>query len=85
MSPASAMRFQSSLTDAIVARFGRADEVVRRAAEIGVHLLEELRHLVDKLARRLALLRGRLLDFLAVLVGAGQEQHVIAVEPLEAG
>ena len=27
--------------------------------------------------------RGRLLDLLAVLVGAGQEEHVVAVQPLE--
>ena len=40
---------------------------------------------VGQLARRDALARGRLQHLDAVLVGAGQEEDVVAVEPLEAG
>ena len=45
----------------------------------------EARHVaLDQLARRHALLGRGLLHLLAVLVGAGEEEHVIAVEPHEA-
>ena len=68
-----------------MALFGGADEVVVRA----VHPLDHGAKLHDvavhQLARGDALARRGLLDLLAVLVGAGEEKHVIAVEPLEAG
>jgi hypothetical protein len=69
----------------VVARLGGADEVVVRAVEGGHHALKQRCHLLDETGGRLALLLRRLLDLLAVLVGAGEEQNVIAVEPLEAG
>ena len=40
---------------------------------------------VEQLPRREALARRSLLNFLAVLVGSGEEEDVIAVEPHEAG
>ena len=66
-------------------RLGGADEIVVRAVERRRHLLESARVAVGELARREALARRRLLHLEAVLVGAGQEVHVLAVEPLEAG
>ena len=70
---------------AVVARLGGADEVVVRAIEHFHHGLEARHVALDKLARR-QLLPGRGLQHLAaVLVGAGEEEHVIAVEPHEAG
>ena len=49
-----------------------------------VHRLEARDVAVDQLLRRDALLGGGLRDLDAVLVGAGEEEHVVAVEPLEA-
>ena len=48
------------------------------------HLAKALRIAVGELARRQALGQRRLLHLQAVLVGAGQEEDVLAVEPLEA-
>ena len=67
-----------------MARLGRADEVVVGEAEQPRHLAKALGVAVGELARRQALLGGRLLHLEAVLVGAGEEEHVLAVEPLEA-
>ena len=48
-------------------------------ASIARHQLAELRRVaVGQLLRRDALALGRLRDRLAVLVGAGQEEHVLA-------
>jgi hypothetical protein len=69
----------------VVPRLGSADEVVVGAVQRLHHGLELRRHLGDEVGRRLALPFRSLLDLLAVLVGAGEEQHVVAVEPLEAG
>ena len=71
------------LRGAVVARLGGADEVVVRAAERRVHLLEQRRVAVGERARFEALARRRLLHLDAVLVGAGQEAHVVTVEPRE--
>ena len=70
---------------AVVARLGGADEVVVGQAERRDHLLEQRRIAVGQLARRELLPGGRLAHLRAVLVGAGQEIDVAAVEPLEAG
>jgi hypothetical protein len=68
-----------------VTGFGGADEIVIGTAERCHHVFEQLRHLLDEFGGAAALLAGRLLDLLAVFIGAGQEQDVIAVEPFEAG
>jgi hypothetical protein len=62
-----------------------ADEIVIGAAERLDHLLEERRVAVGKRARRQALTRRRLLHLDAVLVRAGEEIDLAAVEPLKAG
>ena len=67
-----------------VIRIGRANEAVEGAVEPLAHLAELRRHLVDKGFGRLALAGRGLLDLQPVLVGAGQEEHVIAVDALEA-
>ena len=69
---------------AVVARLGGADEVVVRQAEQPGHLAEALGVAVGQLARRQALLGGRLLHLQPVLVGAGEEIDVLAVEALKA-
>ena len=72
------------------------DMVIVRGADeavVGdVHQLPEIEHallagndLIDKLLRRDAGGLGLVLDFLAVLVGAGEEHHVIAAQTLVAG
>ena len=66
-----------------MARLGGADELIVRAVEQRRHLLEARGVAVDQLLRRDAFLRGGLRDLDAVLVGAGEEEHVVAVEPLE--
>ena len=73
------------LRRAVMALLGGADEVVVRAVQPLGHGLEARHVAVEQLPRRDALLRRGLLDLLAVLVGAGEEEHVIAVEPHEAG
>ncbi len=66
-------------------RLGGADIVVVRAVELLHHGLET-RHIArDQFARRNLLLGRRLQHLDAVLVGAGEEEHVAAVEPHEAG
>ena len=68
-----------------MALFGGVDEVVVRAVERLHHRLEARHVAVAQLAGGQALLGGGLLHLLAVLVGAGQEIDVVAVEPLEPG
>ena len=69
----------------VVLLFGRADEtVVRQMQRVGERL-EARGVAVGEFAHRHALLDRGLLHLQAVLVGAGQKEHVIAVEPLEAG
>ena len=67
-----------------MALLGRADEIVVGAAERLHHAAEDGRVPVRQLDRGDPLLLGGLLHLLAVLVGAGQEEDVLAVEPLEA-
>ena len=69
----------------VVARLGGADEVVVRAVEHLHHGLEARHVAVGEFARRQALLGRGLHHLDAVLVGAGEEEHVVAVEPHEAG
>ena len=62
---------------------GRADEIVIGQAHRLAQIAEALRDPVDEGLRVLARRDRRLLDLLAVLVGAGQEHDVAAVEPHE--
>ncbi|MEY9682014.1 hypothetical protein ABIF13_002788 [Bradyrhizobium elkanii] len=68
----------------VMRRLRGADEAVERDVEALVHLLEARRVAGREIVGRHSL-AGRGLDhLLSVLVGAGQEEHVLAVEPLEA-
>ena len=68
-----------------MALLGGADEVVVRAVQPLDHGLEARHVAVDQFAAAvMPSLRRGLLDLLAVLVGAGEEEHVVAVEPHEA-
>ena len=78
------MRRQISSDGAVVARLGGADEVVVGEVQRRGHLAEALGVAVGERARRQALLGRRLLHLQPVLVGAGEEEDVLAVEPLEA-
>ena len=64
---------------------GGANELVVRAVEPLHHGLETRHVAFDQLLGRKLLLARGLQHFHAVLVGAGQEQHVVAVEPHEPG
>ena len=65
-------------------RLGGADEIVVGEVE-RLAIARNARELRSASAlRRDALLDGRLLHLQAVLVGAGEEEHVLAVESLEA-
>ena len=73
------------LRRAVVALLGGVDEVVVRAFEPLHHRLEQRHVAVAQLrARSSPRLRRGLLHLLAVLVGAGEEIDVVAVEPHEA-
>src|ERR1700674_292213 len=72
------------LRSAIVPRFRGADESVVAALEPLDHGAEPRHGALDEFARRKALLGRGLLHLLTVLVGAGQKEHVVAVEPHEA-
>ena len=78
------MRCQIASDDAVVARLGGADEIVVRAIEPLHHGLEQRHVAVEQLPRRQAFARRGLQHLAAVLVGAGEEEHVVAVEPHEA-
>ncbi len=83
MSPFAAMRRQISCDSLMVTRLRRAHDVVGGRVEPFAHGGELRRGAVGELLRGHALARRRLLHFLAVLVHAGDEQRVVAVEPLE--
>ncbi len=68
----------------MVTGFGGADEIVVRAFELFHHGLEARYVALDQLPRRQVLLGRRLQHLDAVLVGAGEEEHVAAVEPVKA-
>jgi DNA-binding GntR family transcriptional regulator len=63
----------------------RTDEAVVGAVEKVRHLAEPRRHVVHEGLRRRPGLRRRLLDLEPVLVRARHEEHVEAIEALEAG
>jgi len=63
---------------------GRADEAVVGDIHQLPKILDAGDDMVDILLRRNAGRLGLLLDLLAVFVGAGQEHHVIALQPLVA-
>jgi len=65
-----------------VARLRGADEVVVGDAEFLKRLLKRPRVLIGPLLRGQSLLRGGIHDFGRVLIGAGQEEHVIALQPV---
>ena len=67
-----------------MARLRRADEIVVRQIEDGGHLAEAGRVAIGQFAWGHAFLERRLLHLQTVLVGAGEKEHVLAVEPLEA-
>jgi hypothetical protein len=69
----------------MMALFGGADEYIVRAVEPFYHLLEARHVAFDQLRRSELLLRRGLQHFDAVLVGPGDEEHVIAVKPHEPG
>ncbi len=73
------------LRRAVMALFRGVDEVVIGAAHRLHHRFEARHVAVAQLAGGQALLGGGLLHLLAVLVGAGQEIDVVAVEPHEPG
>ena len=65
----------------LVARLGRADEIIVREVERPEQLAELSGVLVcERLRRHAAVLRA-LLHLSAMLVGAGQEEHIPSVEP----
>jgi hypothetical protein len=64
---------------------GGADEAVLRYLEDVAQTAELGREIVDELLRGDALLARRLLVLGGVLVGAGQEEDVIAALPVKAG
>ncbi len=68
-----------------MARLRGADDVVGAGIELFAHGLELRGGAVGELLRRQTFARRRLLHFQPVLVHAGDEQHVLAVEPLESG
>ena len=68
----------------LVAGLRRAHDVVGAGVQDLAHMLELRGGAVGEGLRREPLLLGRALHFLAVLVHAGDEQHVEAVEPLPA-
>jgi hypothetical protein len=67
-----------------MARLGGADEAVVGAVHPVGHRLEPGGGAVDEGARRGAGPGRGLLDLQPVLVGAGGEQHIVAVEPVKA-
>jgi len=67
-----------------VLRAGRAHEALRRQAEREPLRAELLGHAVDERLRRELLLRRGLGDLLAVLVGPGDEEGILAGEPVVA-
>jgi hypothetical protein len=69
----------------MVALFRRADEIIIRRIERLCHAPKLGSVAISQLAWGDSFLLGRLQHLDAVLVRAGQEEHVLAVEALEAG
>ena len=76
---------EQPLDGPVVAGLGGADEVVVGDVEQLPRVPEALDGLVGPLPRRDAVGLGRPLDLQAVLVGAGEEEDVVAEEPVPAG
>ena len=76
--------FEDLLDLLFVVVVGRADELVVRGVHDVPVRADDLRDLVDVFLRRDAGGLRLFLDLLAVLVGAGLEEHVVALEALEA-
>ena len=72
------------LASALMPLLAGADEIVVGAVERGDHVAETWRVAVGKLCRGDALLLRRLQHLDAMLVGAGQEKHVHALQAAEA-
>ena len=68
-----------------MARLGGAQNVIGPYVQFFAHGLELGGSAICQLLRRDALAGRRLLHLLAMLVHAGNEQHVITVKPLETG
>ena len=77
------MRRQISVTERVVARFARADEIVVADLQRRQHLLELRRVPVRQLGGRDAELGGRLLHLEAVRIHARDEEHGMAVSRLK--
>ena len=77
--------FEDLLHDLFVVRVGCADELVVRAVHKVPNPADFPGNLVHICLGRNAFFFGLVLDFLAMLVGAGQKEHVLADQPLEAG
>jgi hypothetical protein len=67
----------------VVARLGRPNEIVIRAVQRFGHRLKARRVLVRKFRWRQALLLRGLDHLLTMLVRAGKEEHIHAIEPAE--
>ena len=78
MSPAARSRLDEALHEGLVLGVGRANEEVVAGVHLQGHLAELRGQGVDVLARRQPALLGRLGDLVAVLVGAGQKEDVVA-------
>ena len=68
---------QGRLDKFLVARFGRADEIIIRQLQLFGEGLPVRREPIAVSLRGFPLGDGRLLDFLAVFVEAGQEKHFL--------
>ena len=77
--------FEDLLDFLLVVIVGGADEVVVRDVHQVELLFDDGGYLVHELLGGQALLGGLQLVFLAVLVGAGLEEHVVALHALKAG
>ena len=77
-------RLDEALHRLRVTRLGRADEVVVRNAEAPPGPLELTGHPVDPVLRVHSLRLGGTGDLQAVLVDSGEEEHLVADEPVPA-
>ena len=69
----------------LVPVFRGADKVIVGDAQFLKSILKRLRILIGPLLRRHSVLRGGLDNLGRMLIGAGQEEHIIATEPVIAG
>ncbi len=83
MSPLAGHPLPDRLRRTVVARLGRAHDVVGARVEKIAHRVEQLGDAVDERLRGHAFARGGLLNLEAVLVEAGDEQRFAPVEAHE--